>query len=820
LAKGNKAIVGEASLLEITTDSTRIYTSAATGISGGFAVGRYALAKGGKSNIKKYFFTDYDSTRVYTDGSGKKGVSGGFAVGRYALAKGSTGNYMYMIPDNYFIGDQSGEKLQTGNYTGKYNTFFGFQTGMNDTAGGKNVFIGYQSGLNSTAAKHNVFVGNKAGYNTNGQISGPDTLGSRNVFLGFEAGYSNTEGADNVLLGYKAGHEVTTAGNNISIGSEAGYLNTNNSDNIFLGRQSGYNHTGTGTPNSANNNIYLGYRAGFGNASGNRGQNNIFMGTESGNNNYTGNDNIFMGFQSGFNNYSGYNNVFFGYQTGYNNTKGLYNIFMGNKAGYSNTEAINNIFIGIDAGYSNNGATSWDGDDNIFIGNQAGYSNLIGHDNVYLGNQAGRTNTGVYNVIMGSDAGRNSTGNFTVSIGKSAGFADTGGDNVYLGNGAATYNVTGSSNVMIGSRAGFWAQAGNQNVIIGYGAGELLNGQSLGSRNVFIGYNVADNQIGTSNKLFIDNSNTLEPLIYGNFLSDSIKINGSLTFNKKSNNTSVTLPVNRGTIGQVLITDGVGNSSWTSILQEATTASNGLTEFGNDIQLGGTLSKITTISGAYDLRYDMTGIGDFEVLDAGVIAFRVKDNGETYVANKQSIGILTPTAMLHIKQVGTGEEGLAIENDTDTDTWSWEIGANDLGLYFNGTYKGAWNDVDGIYTSASDKRLKDNIEKIPNVLDKINKLEVVEYYFKDDKIRENKSIGLIAQDVEKIFPSIVSKPEYNNDNLFYSMNYSAFGVIAVKAIQEQQEIINKQGKRINDLEQQNNEILKQIQELKNLIKNK
>jgi len=753
-------------------------------VSGGFAVGRYSTAKA--ATEADLFQVTPDSTRVFT------GVSGGFAVGRYSLAKGSKavtydGKYMYMVPDNYFIGHRSGDSLQTGKYTGKYNTFFGYQAGMNDTAGGSNVFIGYRSGLNNL-----------------GQITVTnDSLGFRNVFLGYEAGLNNTLGSDNVLLGYQAGHEVTTAGNNISIGSGAGYSNTNNSDNIFLGRESGYNHTGTGTANSANNNIYIGLQAGYGDAvSGNQSSNNIFMGT-----------------QSGFSNFSGSNNVFLGYQTGYSNTAGLDNIFLGNQAGFNNTEAKNNIFIGINAGFSNNGTTSWDGDDNIFIGNQAGYSNLTGHDNVYLGNQAGRANTSIYNVILGSDAGRNSTGGFTVSIGKSAGQNDVAGNNVYLGNGAATYNVTGGSNVMIGSRAGFWAQAGSQNVIIGYGAGELANGQSLGSRNILIGYNVADNQVDISDKLFIDNSNTGEPLIYGNFISDSLKVNGSLTFNKKSNNTSVTLPLNRGTNGQVLVTDGAGNSSWAGILQEATTASNGLTEVGNDIQLGGTLSKITTISGAYDLRYDMTGIGDFEVLDAGVIAFRVKDNGETYVANKQSIGILTPTAMLHIKQVGAGEEGFAIENDGDTDTWSWEIGANDLAIYFNDIYKGAWNDVDGVYASASDRRLKDNIEEIPSVMDKIRKLEVVEYYFKDDKKRENKSIGLIAQDVEKIFPSIVSKPEDNKS--FYSLNYSAFGPIAIKAIQEQQEQIEKQQREIDELRQQNSEIQKlkkEIQELRMLIK--
>ncbi len=202
----------DTAIFVVTPDSTRVYTSTsgAKGISGGFAVGRYEAAKIG-GGVKNIFYTGIDSTRVYTDGSGSKGISGGFAVGRYEAAKGGNNNYMYMIPDNYFLGHQSGEALQNSTFTGKYNTFFGYKTGLVDTSG------------------------------------------SRNVFLGYEAGFNNTTGADNVLLGFNAGHEITTAANNISIGSGAGYSNQTNTDNIFIGRNAGYYQTGNG---AAINNIY------------------------------------------------------------------------------------------------------------------------------------------------------------------------------------------------------------------------------------------------------------------------------------------------------------------------------------------------------------------------------------------------------------------------------------------------------------------------------------------------------------------------------------------------------------------------------------
>ena len=51
-----------------------------------------------------------------------------------------------------------------------------------------------------------------------------------------------------------------------------------------------------------------------------------------------------------------------------------------------------------------------------------------------------------------------------------------------------------------------------------------------GSGNVMIGYKAGYYEIG-SNKLYIDNSNTTTPLIYGDFANDSVKINGQMEIN-------------------------------------------------------------------------------------------------------------------------------------------------------------------------------------------------------------------------------------------------------------------------------------------------
>ncbi len=567
---------------------------------------------------------------------------------------GRPGNYLYMVPNNYFIGHESGNKLQNSSYSGKYNTFFGYQTGLNDTVGGSNVFIGYKSGLNNT-----------------GNISSGDTLGSRNVFLGYEAGLNNTHGSDNVLLGYQAGHEVTTAGNNISIGSGAGYSNTNNSDNIFIGRNAGFYHTGNGTVNQAVNNIYIGLEAGQGDGlTTNQGSNNIYLGNQSGMKNTSGLNNVFLGNQSGMANTEGANNVMLGNQSGVNTTTGLNNVFLGNNSGFNNAGGDNNIFLGNNSG-----------DNNVFLGNGASLKNTQGERSVTIGNRAAYwLETNNYNVIIGDSAafGYDDGYNFTypfanVILGQQAGFklGTSSSYNVFMGY-KSGYNINDNNtgNVLIGAWAGLkigssGSDLSDNNVLIGYQRGVDVEGRdnvmlgaseySAGTRNVsysvFIGKNAGDNET-SSNKLYIDNSNTTTPLIYGDFSANTLQVNGTLSFNTGSN--SVTLPTDRGTNGYVLTSSGTGGSSWNSMSSlDATTASNGLTLSGNDVQLGGTLTNNTWISASdYLMGIYLNGTGNFTIHDGSSYAFTVTDDGQNSMVG---IGTYTPAqnTALHVLLSGT-----------------------------------------------------------------------------------------------------------------------------------------------------------------------
>ncbi len=133
-------------------------------------------------------------------------------------------------------------------------------------------------------------------------------------------------------------------------------------------------------------------------------------------------------------------------------------------------------------------------------------------------------------VFIGVDAGKNDdlSDNYNVGIGSSV-LEDnsTGESNTALGFLALENNVSGSKNVAVGGNAMQDNITGSLNTAIGAHAG---NRNTAGSGNVFLGYQAGYWETG-SNKLYIANSNTSNPLIYGDFSTNQLKVNGDLEVN-------------------------------------------------------------------------------------------------------------------------------------------------------------------------------------------------------------------------------------------------------------------------------------------------
>lgn len=198
-------------------------------------------------------------------------------------------------------------------------------------------------------------------------------------------------------------------------------------------------------------------------------------------------------------------------------------IFIGSNVGLNDNGMENrNTFVGYLSGQDN-----ISGDQNVFMGSSSGRLNIDGHSNVFVGSDSGNSNlSGFANVFLGNDSGKqNESGNNNVFIGHDTGMTNLGGSgNVYIGSDTGNLNLNGGSNVMLGTSAGFYSRTGERNTYLGYQAG--LNNET-GRGNIFIGYKAGANELGQF-KLYIDNSDTATPLIYGDFLEDNVTINGTL----------------------------------------------------------------------------------------------------------------------------------------------------------------------------------------------------------------------------------------------------------------------------------------------------
>ncbi len=103
------------------------------------------------------------------------------------------------------------------------------------------------------------------------------------------------------------------------------------------------------------------------------------------------------------------------------------------------------------------------------------------------------------------------------------------------------------------------------------------------------------------------------------------------------------------------------------------------------------------------------------------------------------------------------------------------------------------NDV--VAFATSDKRLKENVKPLDNALDKIKKINGVEFDWIDGKDEhgnnvhgnEGHDVGVIAQEIEKVLPEVV----HTRDNGYKAVKYEKIVPLLIQAIKEQQQQIEE-----------------------------
>ena len=102
----------------------------------------------------------------------------------------------------------------------------------------------------------------------------------------------------------------------------------------------------------------------------------------------------------------------------------------------------------------------------------------------------------------------------------------------------------------------------------------------------------------------------------------------------------------------------------------------------------------------------------------------------------------------------------------------------------------------------SDMRYKKNVNTITNALNKVTQMRGVYYHWDREKFPEkgfskNRTIGVIAQEIEKVLPEVVTTDATKEG--YKAVNYAKLSAVLIEAIKQQQQQIETLQKEVKQL---------------------
>ena len=452
--------------------------------------------------------------------------------------------------------------------------------------------------------------------------------------------------------------------------------------------------------------------------------------------------------------------------TGATGAQGLFNTAVGSQVLQSNTTGLNNTGLGYNSLISNTA-----GQGNTAAGAAALLSNSTGNDNTSIGNQSLFLNqTGSNNSATGVGALYGNKGDGNTANGWEALKKNQNGNfNTAIGIRSIENNLGGSFNTSLGTAALQSNTTGNNNTAIGSGAnvtaGNLTNATAVGSQA----------KVGCNNCLVLGSSE--------NASVPNVKV-------------------------------GIGIQNPTSVLHVNPDGTGGIYIGGNETAGGftGLALGVSNSSGGYGYIQANQASGSLW----GDLLLN-PNGGQVGIGHTNQTSVQYP---LDINQ--SADKGIRLR----AGIYNWSIdNTQSLSFQYNGTLKAYITPVDGAYIQMSDARLKKDIVQMGSVLDKVIALKPRNYkYISNENSKDaNKiSIGFIAQEVMPLFPNLVSDfngggKDSKGKTVYHGVNYADFSVIAIKAIQEQQEQIETLKAENKTMKIENNTIKSQLVKMQEAI---
>ena len=500
------------------------------------------------------------------------------------------------------------------------------------------------------------------------------------------------------------------------------------------------------------------------------------------------------------------------------------------------TYGANNISIGP----NNWSSTGVEGNSNITIGDNSMQALTSGVSNIGIGTTMSTLTTGSNNVAVGDNSLLGSNGDYNVAVGTRAYRQGTGGSNVVIG-GDAMSQYSGNNNVVMGTQAMYYG-SGNNNVAIGTNANyNGTNSEATYEGTTAVGHNA---QARSLNSTAIGREAIAGTAGNGDYFANAVAVGykanaegayavsigenssatafGGTALGRMANSTSDNAVAISGTA-----------SGYASVAIGSSSSSSGQ----SSVAIGNGASSTISVALAIGSNARATGQESIALGSAanasGYRNVAIGSNACQYVtgSNKTCIGANSgPSSSSSVRSdsserifIGSGDPAtLEIHNGLSRNSIIGNTKGSSNAVLINGdlivngfiTSKFYdtdrfvtpgrydrymhWYDINSDYVDAwrsSDRRLKYVGKESTSGLDKIKQLKVFNYTFKKDTTK-TPHVGVIAQDLQKVFPNAVKK----GTDGFLTIRMEDMFFAVINAIKELDAKYQAQEKRINDLE--------------------
>ena len=284
----------------------------------------------------------------------------------------------------------------------------------------------------------------------------------------------------------------------------------------------------------------------------------------------------------------------------------------------------------------------------------------------------------------------------------------------------------------------------------------------------------------------------------GNTSSDALTVNATSDFNAGVNVDGATTLNGNVTLGD--------SDADTITVKGTMSFANPPTYPVQALALTGPVTGSTTYNGSGGWTINTAvNAGTGIIIDSDSIAASIGlQSVHNAVATVSGTGLIQVTAANTVSQLADGAENQVLKTD-GAGTLSWftipsgggeflyfagnGIEIDDSEIRMSGSYTGDFT-VTGNITATSDRRLKSDLEVIPDAIDKINNLNG--YTFTKD---EQRATGVIAQEVQAVLPEAVKETE----NGYLSVAYGNMVGLLIEGMKEQQKQIDQLKEEIERL---------------------